>query len=131
MGSSFYEFAERVCVDIGKTIQSELSRRFFIERLGFAMFMPLTINIKTEEGSGSLLILNDGTVKFEKRCSSVPDITLQSSLQTLASLYDTRSPAEFFQAEKQGKIKMVNHNFKGQQAERKVRELLGGLSKAT
>ena len=126
MEGNFTEFAEKISVEIEKAIKSELSKRSIIERIGYAMFMPLTINIITEEGSASLVVLKDGIVRLRNQCSSAPDITLQSNFRTLTSLYNTRSPNRFVQAEEQGKIKIISNSWKGRQAERKLRELLGG-----
>jgi len=125
MSIEFYEFIERLRIEAEKAIKAELSRRTVIERVGFGLFMPLTINIITDAGSASLVFLNDGSVQCKKNLSTNPNNVIQADFGTLKELYSSRNKSQFIRAEREGKIKITNNDLKGQQAERKIRELLG------
>lgn len=125
MVSSFYEFAEKIRTEAENAIKSELSRKSFLECAGFWIFMPLTVNIVTDQGSVSLTIFKDGTIQMSRNLSSSPDNTIQADFGTLSGLYHSRDRNQFVGAERQGRIKIISHGWKGQQAERKLRELLG------
>lgn len=125
MGTSFYKFAEEIRTEAENTIKSELSRISLLERAGFWMFMPLTVNIVTDQGVVSLTILKDGTIQLGEYLSSNADNTIQANFETLRDLYQSRDRNQFTRAEMQGEIKISSHSLKGQQAERKLRGLLG------
>ncbi len=125
MESGFYEFAEELRTEAENAIKSELSRRSFLERAGFRIFMPLTVNIVTDQGAVSLTIFKDGTIQLSRYLSSSPDNTVQANSETLVGLYHSRDRIQFVQAEREGRIKITSRGYKGQQAERKLRELLG------
>ena len=125
MVSNFYEFAEEIRTEAEDAIKSELSRRSFLERAGFRIFMPLTVNIVTDQGAVSLTIFKNGTVKLSKYLTSSPDTTIQANFETLIGLYHSRDRNHFIRAEREGRIKITSHSYKGKQAERKLRELLG------
>jgi len=125
MASNFYEFAEEIRTEAENAIKSELSRRSFLERTGFRIFMPLTVNVVTDQGAVSLTILKDGTVKLSEHLTSSPDTTIQANFETLIGLYHSRDRNHFIQAERERRIKITSHSYKGKQAERKLRELLG------
>ena len=125
MVSNFNKFAEEIKTEIENAIKSGLPRRSFLECVGFWMFMPLTVNIVTDQGTISLTILKDGTIQLGRFLSSSPDNTIQASFETVKDLYYSRDRNQFNQAEKDGRIKISSHSWKGQQAERKLRELLG------
>jgi len=125
MVSGFYEFAEELRTEAENAIKSELSRRSFLERAGFRMFMPLTVNIVTDQGAAALTIFKDGTIQLSMYLSSSPDSTIKADFETLIGLYHSRDRDQFVQAEREGRIKITSRSWKGQQAERKLRELLG------
>ena len=125
MVNGFYEFAEELRTEAENAIKSELSRRSFLERAGFRMFMPLTVNIVTDQGAASLTIFKDGTIQLRRYLSSSPDTTIKADFETLIGLYHSRDRDQFVQAEREGRIKITSRSWKGQQAERKLRELLG------
>jgi hypothetical protein len=125
MVNGFYEFAEELRTEAENAIKSELSRRSFLERAGFRMFMPLTVNVITDQGAASLTIFKDGTIQLGRHLSSSPDNTIKADFETLIGLYHSRDRDQFVQAETEGKIKITSRSWKGQQAERKLRELLG------
>lgn len=125
MVSSFYRFAEEFRTEAENAIKAELSRRSFLERVGFGFFMPLTVNVVTDQGAVSLTILKDGAVQLSEYLSSNPDNTIQANFETLKDLYHYRDRNQFVQAETEGRIKITSNSLKGRQAERKLRELLG------
>ena len=124
MRSDFYEFAEGFRVEAESTIKAELSRRSFLERGIFGLFMPLIVNINTDQGSISISFFKDGSVQSERSLSSNPDVIIQADFETLKKLYFSRDKNQFIQAEREGKIRITSSNLKGKQAERKIRELL-------
>ena len=98
MVSSFYKFAEQIRREAESKNKSELSRRSFLERAGFWIFMPLTVNIVTNQGSASLtIIFKDGTIQLNRYLSSNPDNTIQADFETLISLYHSRDRNQFIQ----------------------------------
>ena len=125
MAGSFHEFVEEIRTEAENTIKSELSRRSFLERAGFRLFMPLTVNIVTDQGAVSLKIFKNGTIQLSGYLPSRPDNSIQTDFETLRSLYHSRDRDQFIQAERKGRIKITSHSYKGKQAERKLRELLG------
>ena len=125
MTNIFYEFVEKLRIEAESIIKSELSRRSFLERVGFGFFMPLIVNVVTDQGSVSLSFLKDGSVQRRKSLSSNPDAIIQADFETLKKLYSSRDRNQFVQAEREGKIRITSNSWKGQQAESKIRELLG------
>lgn len=125
MVSSFHKFAEEFRAEAENAIKVELSKRSLLERVGFTFFMPLTVNVITDQGAISLTILKDGAVQLSEYLPSNPDNTIQASFETLKDLYYSRDRNQFSQAEKEERIKITSNSLKGQQAERKLRELLG------
>jgi len=125
MVSNFYEFAEEIRIEAENAIKSELSRRSFLERAGFRIFMPLTVNVVTDQGAVSLKIFKNGTIRLSRYLPSRPDNSIQTNFETLRSLYHSRDRNHFIQAEREGKIKITSRSYKGKQAERRLRELLG------
>ena len=120
MTNIFYEFVEKLRIEA----ENALSRLSFIERAVFWVFMPLKINVDTDKGVASLVILKDGTIQMGEYLSPDADNTIQTDFETLTRLYHSRDKNQFIQAETDGRIKIISHNWKGQQAEGKLRELL-------
>lgn len=125
MLSSFQKFAEKFKIEVERAIKAELSKRSFLERIGFRIFTPLTVNIVTNQGAASLTVLQDGSVQLSQHLSPNPDSTIQADFETLEDIYSKRDRTRFNQAEAEGRIKITSYSPKGQQAERKLRELLG------
>jgi len=125
MTGNFYEFVERFRAEAEKAIKAELSRRSFFERAIIWVFMPLTVNVVTNDGKVSLSFLKDGSVQLRKRLYSNPNIVIQADFEMLKELYSSRNRGQFVQAEREGKIGITSKDLKGQQAEKKIRELLG------
>ena len=125
MASSLYKFAEEFRTEVESAIKSELSKRAFLESVVFRVSMPLTVNVVTDQGAVSLTILKDGNVQLSESLFSNPDNTIQANFQTLKDLYYSRDRNQFIRAETEGRIKITSNSLKGQQAERKLRDLLG------
>jgi hypothetical protein len=124
MANIFHEFAENIRAEAEKSIKTELSKMPFLE-IGLRIFMPLTINVVTDQGAVSLTILKDAKVELDEHLSTSPDVTIDGNFETLRSLYQSHDRNLFAQAEKDGKIKVISHSWKGQQAETRLRELFG------
>lgn len=126
MSADFHDLLSRIRREAEDGIKSELSRRGFIDRSVFRMFMPLAIDIITDVGKASMTISKDGTIGLEGDLSRNPDITLRADFDMLHELYDSRDSEVFRAAEAQGEISISGHTAKGRQAEARLRELLGG-----
>lgn len=125
MSSDFYNFAEEFRMDIENRLKVALSRMTFLRRVVLQGFMPLAVNVTTDQGSISLTILQDGTIRLAKYLSSNPDNTIQANFETLKNLIRSRDRNQLIQAENEGKIKIISNSPIGQKAERKIKELLG------
>ena len=125
MSTDFDGLLSRMREEAEGGIKSELSRRNFIDRSIFHMFMPLAIDIITDAGNASMTILKDGTIDLKRNPSRNPDITLRADFDSLNELYNFRDSEGFRAAEKQGRIKILSHTTKGRQAEARLREWLG------
>jgi hypothetical protein len=124
MSNEFNEFIERLKDEAEKAIKKELTKRSFFERIVFAGIMPLIVNIITDKGSCSLSFLNDGSIQYRKNPFPNPNNVIQADFETLKKLYSIRNKEQFFLAEREGKIRITSSGLKGQQAERKIRDLL-------
>jgi len=122
MANDFHKFAQEIRAEAEKAIKTELSKMPFLE-LGLRIFMPLIINIVTDQQAVSLTFLKDGNVQLDDSVSANPDIVIQADFEMLKSLYQARDRYQFAQAERDGKIKITSHSWKGQQGETKIREL--------
>lgn len=120
MENSFYRLVEQIKTEA----ENALSRLSFLEHAVFWVFMPLKINVDTDKGVASLVILKDGTIQLREYLSPDADNTIQADFETLTGLYQSRDKNQFIQAETEGRIKIISHSRKGQQAEGKLRELL-------
>jgi len=126
MSVDFDDLLSRIRREAEDGIKYELSRRSFIDRGVFWMFMPLTINIMTDAGNASMAISKDGTIDLKRNLSRNPDIILRADFGSLHELYNSRDREGFRAAEMQGKIEIRGQTGKGRRAEVKLRELLGG-----
>jgi len=128
VSADFDELLSRIRKEAEDGIKYELSRRSFIDRGVFRMFMPLTIDIATDAGNASMSISKDGTIDLEMDLSRSrnPDITLRADFGSLHELYNSRDRDAFREAEIHGSIEIRGHTAKGRRAEAKLRELLGG-----
>ncbi len=121
MGDDFYHLMEQVKVEAEKA----LSKLSIFERAVLWMFMPLGINVTTDKGAASLVVLRDGTIQLGKNPLPNPDNTIHADFEVLSRLYQIRDRNQFLQVEKAGKIRVTSQSSKGEQAEGKLRELLG------
>ena len=85
MTNIFYEFVEKLRIEA----ENALSRLSFLERAVFWVFMPLIVNVVTDQGSVSLSFLKDGSVQRRKSLSSNPDAIIQADFETLKKLYSS------------------------------------------
>ena len=120
MVSSFYSFAQILKTEFESKIKAELSRSLVL-----LAFLPLTINITTNQGNGCLTILKNGSVQLSQSLSSNPDNALNANFETLKELYRSRDRNQFKRAENEGKIGISSYTMKGRMAERKIRGFLG------
>lgn len=125
MESAFKEFVERFRQEIEKTLKQEVSAMGMIQRSIMQSFMPLYINLSTDAGKVCFTIQKTFDVTLEEFRDSA-DVLIESTFETLKSLFASRDPQSFRKAEQEGKIKLNSFNFKGQQAVNRLREYLTG-----
>jgi hypothetical protein len=125
MTNNFQEFAEKLRTELERGLKAELSKTL-LGGIVFRAFMPLTVNINTNQGIASLTILHNGAVQLDQKLSSNPDTVVHADFEALQEIYRGRDRAQFTRAEADGRIKIISCTSKGQQAERKLRELLRG-----
>jgi hypothetical protein len=120
MTNSFYSFAQTLRAEFEGKIKAELSRSLLL-----LAFLPLTINITTNQGNGRLTILKNGSIQLNQNLSSNPDNAVNADFETLKELYRSRDRNQFKKAENEGKIGISSYTMKGKMAETKIREFLG------
>lgn len=113
--------AEGFRAELQNVVDTELSRMPLLKRLGFGRFMPIVIEVVSNQGSVFLAILGDGNVQLRTNVSARIDITIYASFETLIDLIRSRAEVKFIQAEKEGRIRIIVHTPKGQ----KLKEFLG------
>ena len=128
MSADFDELLSRIRREAEDGIKYELSRRSFIDRGVFRMFMPLTIEIITDAGHASMSISKDGAIDLGRGLHRPrnPDITIRTDFGLLHELYNSRDSDLFRDSERRGRIEIRGNRAKGRRAEAKLRELLGG-----
>jgi hypothetical protein len=85
---------------------------------------PIRLNITSDSQKCSLEFLPGGLVQLHVGLVSNPDVSVKGDAASLANAVLKRSKEAFEEAERNGKIVAVNHTWKGEQAMRRVRELL-------
>lgn len=97
-----------------------LGKRFLYDSI-----MPLHVNITADSQECCLEFLQGGNILLHPSSLSGPDVTVKGDFETLRNALIQRSSSVFEEAERNGKISVAGHTWKGQQAMEKVRELLG------
>jgi hypothetical protein len=94
------------------------------KRFIYDAVMPLRLNITGDSQKYSLEFLPGGLVQLHVGLASNPDVSVRGDSATLSGVILQRSKEAFEEAERNGKIVAISHTWKGEQAMRKVRELL-------
>jgi hypothetical protein len=94
------------------------------KRFIYDAVMPIRLNIIGDSQKCSLEFLPGGFVQLHVDLASNPDVSVRGDSASLARVILQRSKQVFEEAERNGKIVAISHTWKGEQAIRKVRELL-------
>lgn len=121
--------------DLLQSIRDEAERKIKNELSGltglvkapiYNMFMPLVVNIQTENEECHFIFQKGGSVFLYQESHHNPDITVSGEHAGLMYILRTREKNRFIADEKAGKIKIIPHTPKGSQAVTKIREILSG-----
>ena len=116
---------EPLRVQAERRIKEEISGPSnFGKRFLYDTVMPLYLNITGGSQECNLEFLAGGDVQLHVGLVPSPDVTVRGDLASLRSVVLQRSSRVFEEAERSGKVVVIGHTWKGQQAMRKVRELL-------
>jgi hypothetical protein len=86
--------------------------------------MPLHLNITGDSQECNLEFLAGGEVQLHTGLASSPDVTVKGDLTSLRDVILQRSSRLFEEAERSKRIVVTCHSWKGEQAMKKVRDLL-------
>jgi hypothetical protein len=95
------------------------------KRFLYDTVMPIHLNIIGDSQECNLEFLSGGNVQLHTGLASNPDVTVKGDLTSLRDAILQRSASVFEDAEQSGRIVVASHTWKGEQAMRKVRDLLG------
>jgi hypothetical protein len=85
---------------------------------------PIRLNITSESQKCNLEFLPGGFVHLNVGLVASPDVSVTGDSTSLAQVILRRSKQAFEEAERNGKIVVITHTWKGGQVLRRVRELL-------
>jgi hypothetical protein len=85
---------------------------------------PIRLNITSDSQRCNLEFLPGGFVHLNEGLVASPDVSVSGDSTILAEVILRRSKRAFEEAERNGKIIVTSHTWKGGQAIRRVRELL-------
>jgi hypothetical protein len=94
------------------------------KRILYDMATPIYLNTIGDSQEFNLGFLAGGAVQLNTGLSSNPDVTVKGDVASLSDAFLQRSSQAFQEAEREGRIVVTGHTWKGQQAMKKVRELL-------
>jgi len=113
-------------------IKQELSGSFNLgKRFLYDSIMPLHVNITADSQQCCLEFLPGGSVQLKRVSAPNPDVSVKGEFEILRNVVVQRSSRMFEDAERDGRISVAGHTWKGQQAMQKVRELLGSNPQRT
>jgi hypothetical protein len=96
----------------------------FGKRFLYDSVMPLYLNVGGASQECNLEFLAGGNVQLHTGFASNPDVTVEGDLVSLRDVIVQRSSRLFEEAERNKRIVVTCHSWKGQQAMQRVRELL-------
>ena len=94
------------------------------KRFIYDAVMPIRLNITSDSQKCNLEFLPGGYVQLHEGLAANPDVSVRGDSASLADVILRRSKQAFEEAERNGKIIAASHTWKGEQAMRRVRELL-------
>jgi len=94
------------------------------KRILYDMVTPIYLNIIGDSQECNLEFLAGGSVQLRTGLSTNPDVTVKGEMASLRDAVLQRSSSAFNEAERDGRIVVTGHTWKGQQAIQKVKELL-------
>lgn len=111
--------------EVESRIKEEISGPMNVgKRFLYDSVMPIHLNITADSQECNLEFLASGNLQLHTGLSANPDVTVKGDLASLRYAILQRSSRVFEEAERNGKIVVTGHSWKGQQAMQKVRELL-------
>ena len=126
--SELNSLLQPICAQLEDKLRKELSGPFSMgKKLIFDRMMPMRVNVATPSETSHLEILQGGRVQLNPGPSTSPDVTISSDLAVLKELIVRQSKSFFEDAERNGKILVKSHNWKGEQAVNQVRQLLSKM----
>jgi hypothetical protein len=96
-----------------------MGRRFLYDTV-----MPIHLNITGGSQEYNLEFLAGGNVQLHTGLATNPDVSVQGDQVSLTDVILQRSSHLFDEAERSGRINAKSHSWKGQQALKRVRDLL-------
>jgi hypothetical protein len=112
-------------VEVESRIREEISgplnagKRFIYDAV-----TPVRLNITGDSQKCNIEFLPGGFVHLSVGLVANPDVSVTGDSASLAGVILRRSKQAFEEAERNGKIVAISHTWKGEQAMRRVRELL-------
>jgi hypothetical protein len=100
-----------------------MGRRFLYDTV-----MPIHLNVTGGSQEYNLEFLAGGSVQLHTGLAPNPDVSVQGDLATLTNVILKRSRHLFDEAERSGRIIATSHSWKGQQAMKRVKDLLSAHS---
>jgi len=119
------EILSQLRAEVESRIRKELSGYSNAgKRILYGMVTPIYLDITGDSQECNLEFLANGSVRLCPGLSSNPDVTVKGDLASLRDAVLQRSSRAFNEAERDGRLIVTAHTWKGQQAVEKVRELL-------
>jgi hypothetical protein len=123
--TDFSEILSQLRAEIESRLREELSGHSSAgKRILYDMVTPIYLNTIEDSQEFNLEFLAGGSVQLHTGLSTSPDVTVKGDLASLSDAVLKRSSQAFQEAERDGSIVVTCHTWKGQQAMKKVRELL-------
>jgi len=116
---------EPLRVEAERKIREQLSgpKGFGLKFMYDAM-MPINLNITGDSQECTLEFLAGGDVQLHSGLAPSPDVSVKGDLESLRNVILQRSSSMFDEAERNRRIVVTAHSWKGEQAMKKVREIL-------
>lgn len=93
-------------------------------RILYDMVTPIYLNIIADSQECNFEFLAGGSIQLSSGLSSNPDVSVKGDLASLRNAVLARDGRVFEEAEREGRIVVTGHTWKGRQVMQKVRELL-------
>ncbi len=120
-----YELLESISREVEKRIKSELSGFCgTVKESIYNRFVPVVINILTEERCYHMIFLRGGSISLQKGRYEKPDITISALYEELERLLQNREFRSIMALERQGRVKLRAHTPKGERVINGIKQLI-------